>query len=91
MPAKKTDNIDISSLKYEQAFERLEKTVERMNDPSVPLDELVKLYEQGMALGEHCEKLLSGYEAKMEMIARKSISGELERISGDMPDGGEEK
>lgn len=71
---------DISSLGYEQAFERLEKIVERMGDASVPLDELVSLYEQGMALGERCEKLLAGYEAKMEMIARKSIEKELDGL-----------
>lgn len=72
---------DISALKYEQAFEQLEKIVDRMGDASVPLDELILLYEQGMALGEHCEKLLSGYEAKMEMVARKSLENEMEALA----------
>ena len=86
MTAKKDTENDISTLKYEQAFEQLEKTVDRMGDASVPLDELVSLYERGMALGAHCEKLLSGYEAKMEMVSRKSLEKEL---AGADPAGGE--
>ena len=81
MPDDVSRKIDISNLKYEQAFELLEQTVERMNDASVPLDELMTLYEQGMALGEHCEKLLAGYEAKMEMVSRKTIENELVQLS----------
>jgi|GEM_PF-173640 len=77
MPTKKAANSDISKLKYEQAYEKLEQIVNRMSEASVPLDELMQLYESGMALGEHCEKLLSGYEAKMEMVARSQIAKEL--------------
>ena len=81
MTAKNIAEADISALKYEQAFEQLEKIVDRMGDASVPLDELISLYEQGMALGEHCEKLLSGYEAKMEMVARKSLENEMQGLA----------
>ena len=81
MTAKNIAEDDISALKYEQAFEQLEKIVDRMGDASVPLDELISLYEQGMALGEHCEKLLSGYEAKMEMVARKSLENEMQGLA----------
>ena len=69
-----------TDLSYEQAFSRLEEIVEKMSSASVPLDELVKLYEEGMTLAAHCEKLLNGYDARMinlrERLAGAADAGE---------------
>lgn len=61
-------DIDLS---YEKAMEELSGIVEKMSSASVPLDELMKLYERGMELTRHCEKLLNGYEAKLEQISKR--------------------
>lgn len=66
-------------LSYEQAFARLEEIVDGMSSASAPLDELMKLYEEGMGLVAHCEKLLKGYDAKLEMISQSVLQNELER------------
>lgn len=66
-----------TDLSYEQAFSRLEEIVEKMSSASVPLDELVKLYEEGMTLAAHCEKLLNGYDARMTNLKEK-LAGSVE-------------
>ena len=80
--AKKTEKaeLDISELTYEQAYQNIEETVSRMTEPSVPLEELMRLYEQAMLLGAHCEKLLKGFEARMERVSAETIRQELAGI-----------
>lgn len=65
-------------LTYEKAMEELSDIVEKMSSASVPLDELMKLYERGMTLTAHCEKLLNGYEAKLEQISKRIDTAEKE-------------
>lgn len=83
MPINKTHNNSIKELKYEQAYEMLVEIVDRMNDASVPLDELVSLYEKGMALAEHCEALLKSYESRMKMVSKKALAAEIDKLSED--------
>ena len=63
---------EIEKLKYEQAFSRLEEIVAAMGAASVPLDELMELYEEGMLLSAHCDKLLKGYDARLEKVSRRA-------------------
>ncbi|MBO4848751.1 MAG: exodeoxyribonuclease VII small subunit [Clostridia bacterium] len=69
---------NINEMKYEQAYERLEEIVGKMSEASVPLDELMKLYEEGMELAEHCEKLLKSYDARLEKVSAKAVQREME-------------
>lgn len=43
---------------YEQAVGRLEEIVEKLQNGSLPLEESLKLYEEGAKLSEFCHKLL---------------------------------
>lgn len=69
-----------NDLTFEKAYAALEETVDKMNAASVPLDELMKLYEEGMALAARCETLLTGYEARLEKIRKQTIDEEREKI-----------
>ncbi len=75
---------EVTGLKYEEAFAKLEEIVEKMSSASVPLDELITLYEEGMQLAEHCGKLLKGYEARLEKVSQKVLDAEKEALS-DIP------
>lgn len=76
---------NVEEMKYEEAFERLEAIIDRMDAASIPLDELMQLYEEGAALAKHCEKLLKSYEAKLVQL-----SGAAEEPSGDADTNDEE-
>lgn len=44
---------------YEQAVSRLEEIVSMLENGSLPLEESLKLYEEGAKLSKFCHKLLS--------------------------------
>ncbi len=50
---------------YEQALEKLKSTVEKLEDGSLPLDESMKLFEEGTRLVAFCEKCLNEAEQKI--------------------------
>lgn len=56
---------------YEKTYEELSKIVEKLSDGNLPLEELVTLYERGEALSKECLKILDGYEARIELIAKE--------------------
>ena len=52
-------------LTFEQAKAELEAIVEKLGGGSLPLDEMVKLYEQGAELSAYCKNLLDAYEERL--------------------------
>ena len=68
--------METREITYENAMKRLEEIAEAMNAASVPLDELMDLYEEGMGLASHCEKLLKGYEARLEKVSKQALMRE---------------
>ena len=62
------EKTDVSKLSFEQALDQLEKIVNDLERGDVPLEESIKIYEQGEALKKHCAKLLQAAEDKVEKI-----------------------
>lgn len=56
---------------FEQAAEKLEHIVERINAGSVSLDETVALYEEGVRLSNYCLELLNQYDARIERVSQQ--------------------
>ena len=75
--------MDINDLTYEQAFARLEEIADSMGSASIPLDDLMKLYEEGMELASFCEKKLKSYDTKLEMISARVLQAENEKETED--------
>lgn len=53
-------------------MERLEAIVEAMDSPTLPLEQLVARYEEGIALVKVCEEKLRDAEQKIEIITRRA-------------------
>ena len=53
---------------FEQSMERLEQIVRAMERGDVPLDESLKLFQEGTALVHSCGKLLDDAEMKVNKI-----------------------
>lgn len=53
---------------FEQAKAELDGIVEKLGAGSLPLDEMVKLYERGAALSAYCKKLLDSYDARLMQV-----------------------
>ena len=66
----------MTQISFEQAYERLEQILEKMNGGSVPLEEALKLYEEADSLLKLCQDKLSSAEQKVEYLI-KQRSGEI--------------
>ncbi len=63
-------------LTFEQSIGRLEEIVEKLEAGQVPLDESLKLFEEGVKLSRFCNTKLEEIERKIEILT-KGEGGEL--------------
>jgi exodeoxyribonuclease VII, small subunit len=66
----------IDDLTYEDAFDRLQKITELLENGDVSLDDSIKYYEQGILLKNFCEKKLKDAEMKIKNVLDKSKNSE---------------
>ncbi len=55
-------------LTFEQAKEKLDGIVEKLSSGNLPIEQMVKLYEEGAELSQYCLSLLGAYEARLEQV-----------------------
>jgi exodeoxyribonuclease VII small subunit len=53
----------------EAALERLETIADKLEDPSLDLDQAVKLYEEGLQLYDQCAKRLDAADLRITELA----------------------
>ncbi len=69
----------MNELTYEKAYNRLEEIVEKLENGSVPLEESMKLFEEGTKLANFCNKKLNDAEQKFtQLITENSESDKNE-------------
>ena len=69
-------NKKIDGLSFEDALKRLEETVKVLESGTVPLEESLKLFEEGVALVKLCNGKLDEAEQKVKIL-RKTGDGEI--------------
>ena len=67
---------EAKSPNFEQSLARLEEIVRKLESPNLPLDDAMKLFEEGMQLSRDCQKQLEQAEARVEILLKKA-GGEL--------------
>jgi len=60
------------TVSFEQAIQRLEKIVAEMEAAELPLEDVLKKYEEGTALVRYCSQKLEEAEKKIEMLTKKA-------------------
>ncbi|HEY9594636.1 MAG TPA: exodeoxyribonuclease VII small subunit [Spirochaetia bacterium] len=73
MPAKGSDGRKAQA-GFEQRLARLEKLAEKLRDGSIPLEEAVALFEEGMKLSKSLEKDLARVERRVEILTQEPQS-----------------
>lgn len=68
-------------MSFEEALDRLNAIVERLEKGDVPLEESIGLYEEGMKLGALCKGIVRDAERRMKQLADENAArgGEEER------------
>lgn len=64
-------------LTFEESLKRLEEIVETLETGNAPLEESIKLYEEGMALSKSCMTRLNDAKLRLKKI-QKNAGGALE-------------
>ncbi|MEX5213285.1 MAG: exodeoxyribonuclease VII small subunit [Nitrospiraceae bacterium] len=58
----------MAAVKFEQAMARLETIVEELERGELPLDESLRIFEEGIRLSKTCLKMLNEAERKVEIL-----------------------
>ncbi|MBN2984438.1 MULTISPECIES: exodeoxyribonuclease VII small subunit [Cohnella] len=56
------------AISFEEAMEKLEEIVARLEHSDVPLETAIELYQQGIALSRLCGQKLEQVEKRIEML-----------------------
>jgi len=60
----------MTDLTFEDSLARLEKIVEALEGGNLPLEESLKVFEEGIALARHCARYLDEAERRIEMLTK---------------------
>lgn len=60
--------VKIEKLTFEEALEKLEGIIKKMENEELPLEESLKNFQEGMELNLHCRKLLTEAEFRVEKL-----------------------
>lgn len=67
---------------FEQSLKRLEEIVEQLEQGDVPLDDALKMYEEGIELSKACVEKLTHAELHLKKLA-KDMQGNFRLIEDD--------
>jgi exodeoxyribonuclease VII small subunit len=63
-----SDKNTINKLTFEQAYQELEQTVQKLEAGDLPLADALALYQRGMALAQHCGSQLDEAELSIQAL-----------------------
>ena len=70
---------DIAAMPFDKALADLQAVVGRLESGGLPLEESITLYERGVALHDHCAKLLGSAELRVQRLV-ESAGGRLSTL-----------
>lgn len=65
-------------LKFEEAMQRLQEIVGKLESGEVPLEESMKLFEEGANLSSQCYQLLDKAEQQVTQLAKIPLEEEVQ-------------
>lgn len=72
--------------KFEDALEKLEDIVKKMEAGGIPLDEAMRAFEEGIKLIRFCSAKLEETERRVEMLLAKEDSLQIKRFQEENSD-----
>jgi exodeoxyribonuclease VII small subunit len=61
----------MTDLKFEDSLARLEQIVSQLEAGNLPLEDSLKVFEEGIALARHCAKYLEEAERRIEILTKE--------------------
>jgi len=60
----------MTDIKFEDALQRLEQIVDQLEAGDLPLEDSLKVFEEGVALARRCAKYLEEAEKRIELLTK---------------------
>ena len=60
----------VAERSFEEALERLEEIVARLESGTIGLEESLDLFEEGVALARHCQEKLQKAQGRLEILTQ---------------------
>ncbi|PYM89474.1 MAG: exodeoxyribonuclease VII small subunit [Candidatus Rokuibacteriota bacterium] len=76
----------MTDLKFEDCLARLEQIVGRLESGNLPLEESLKIFEEGVGLARSCARYLEAAEKRIEVLAKDEGGGLAARPFSWEPD-----
>ncbi len=76
---------EIAGLPFDRALAELQSVVAQLESGGLPLEASIALYERGVALHEHCARLLTGAELRVQRLV-EGAGGALRVMDFDPDD-----
>ena len=76
----------MTDLKFEDGLARLEQIVGRLESGNLPLEESLKIFEEGVGLARSCARYLEEAEKRIEVLAKDESGGLVARSFSWEPD-----
>ena len=68
---------------FEKSLKRLEEIADQLEIGNIPLEESIKIFEEGIKLSKYCEKLLNTTEQKVDTVNSFEIPKEFLDIENE--------
>ena len=89
------EEVSVAAVKFENAMARLETIVSELEKGDLPLDESLKIFEEGIRLSKTCLKMLDDAERKVEILIQdkegkkrlRAYTPDAEDANGSSPSG----
>ena len=77
-------------MSFEQAIERIEEIVSEIEEGSVPLEESIDKYAEGIKLIEYCRTVLGNAEKKIQLLTKGQDQDHDQKLqpAGQLPEDG---
>ena len=73
---------ELANLPFDAALSELQEVVGRLEAGGLPLEESIALYERGVALHDHCARLLTDAELRVQRLVEQA-GGTLRALDFD--------
>lgn len=71
----------MADISFEKSMQQLDDIVKQLEKGDLTLDEMLKLFEQGIALSGSCSKLLDEAEKKVNILIKKENTYEKQEFT----------
>lgn len=68
----RNNNMAAQKKSFEESMERLNEIVSELESNEKPLDETIKLFEEGLNLVKDCDAKLKQFESKVDELMKKN-------------------